>query len=46
MYAGSGGDSIAVRFGGGEVDRSNRSIFLDEDRVLLLPPIPGLRIVF
>ena len=45
MYAGGGGDSIAVRFGGGEVDRSNRSVFLDEDRVLVLPPIPGLSIV-
>ena len=28
------------------MDRSNRSVFFDEDRVLVLPPIPGLGIVF
>ena len=46
LYACSGGHGIAVGLGGGEMDGGNGSVFLDEDGVLVLPPIPGLRVMF
>ena len=46
LHTGGGGHSITVGFGWGEMDGGDGSVFLDEDWVFELAPVPTFCVVF